>query len=151
MIFKSQCNEFIQEDLEKLIESAEKGSEKDNLAESTTSLGDSTPTTKAEAKSIGKPAEQSTPVNEPAAPSKSEKSEKEVKFKLPPEDIVDEEEIVEEEEEVELVRPPTPPKSLSKAKPKSVRSFLIWHQHNYEFCQLGETALKILCIHIEHL
>jgi len=54
-----------------------------------------------------------------AQPIKKERksSEKEVKFKLPPEEMEDDEEL---EEEVEIVRPPTPPKTLSKTKPKSV-------------------------------
>lgn len=57
----------------------------------------------------------------PREKTPSRSTEKEVKFKLPPEDMEDEE--VEEEEEVEIVRPPTPPKTLSKAKPKSVMHF----------------------------
>lgn len=57
----------------------------------------------------------------PAMKEKREKStEKEVKFKLPPEEMEDEEEEIEEVEEVEIIRPPTPPKTLSKAKTKSV-------------------------------
>ncbi|ODN04418.1 hypothetical protein Ocin01_02257 [Orchesella cincta] len=64
----------------------------------------------------------STPEKQEAQPLKPatkerKSSEKEVKFKLPPEELEDDEEDL--EEEVEIVRPPTPPKTLSKSKPKS--------------------------------
>ncbi|CAL8103454.1 unnamed protein product [Orchesella dallaii] len=88
----------VEEDLEKLISGGIEAAKKEDLAGVAAQE-------KQEAQSL-KPATR-----------ERKSSEKEVKFKLPPEEMEDDEE--ELEGEVEIVRPPTPPKTLSKNKPKS--------------------------------